>query len=128
MASFPPSEQLRPIRILAVNSAAGSKGSIHDDEKAREMGYAGGFVPGSTVLGYMSRWMHETFGPRWYEGATFNGRLRRPVYEGVEVTIEGSICPEPSADEDRVWLDLRVLIPDGTVAAAGRASCAGGEA
>ena len=66
---------LSALRILAQNSAANSKGSIHDDEKAREMGYKGGFVPGVTVLGYMSRLMHESFGADWLAGSEFSGRL-----------------------------------------------------
>ena len=57
-----PAESTMPFpaaRIWTMNSASESKGSIHDDDKARQMGYAGGFVPGVTVLGYMARLMHE---------------------------------------------------------------------
>lgn len=125
MATPQAPEKWPVIRIRAVNSAAASKGSIHDDEKAREMGFAGGFVPGSTVLGYLGRWMHEAFGERWYEGATLTARLRRPVYEGAEVTVEGGPSESPAAD-GRINLDVRVIAPDGTVAAVGTATCAAG--
>lgn len=107
-----------------MNSAAESKGSIHDDEKARAMGYKGGLVPGVTVLGYMSRLMQETFGARWQSGSTFDGRLRRPVYEGVDVTIEGTVVAAPTAaNENTVTVELKVVDPDGVVVAFATASC-----
>ncbi len=112
------------VRILAVNSAAESKGSIHDDEKAREMGYAGGFVPGVTVLGYMTRLMNEAFGERWRSTGEFSGRLRQPTYAGVEVTVEGSVVEEPSAaNGGRVSVELRVLDTEGKPTAFASASC-----
>lgn len=93
------------------------------------MGFDGGFVPGSTVLGYMSRWMHKSFGARWYEEAKLTARLRRPVYEGSEVTIEGEVSNEVTEDANgRMTFDLRVVTPDGTVAAVGQASCRVGAA
>jgi hypothetical protein len=116
--------KLPTVRILPKNSAAESKGSIHDDEKARQMGYKGGLVPGVTVLGYMSRLMQETFGERWQSGSTFAGRLRRPVYEGVEVTVEGIVIEAPSAEnENTVVVELKVIDADGVVAAFAQASC-----
>ena len=116
--------RLPAARIHTVNSASGSKGSIHDDEKAQELGYAGGFVPGSTVLGYMMRVMHETFGEAWLTSGEFNGRLRAPTYADVDVTVEGTIVEEPSAENGgRVGVELRVLDPDGNVTALASASC-----
>ena len=116
--------KLPSITIRTFNSASGAKGSIHDDEKAREMGYEGGFVPGPTVLGYMMRLMHETFGDAWLEDATFNGRLRQPTYANLDATVEGTIVEEPSAENGgRVTVELRVLDPSGTVTAFATASC-----
>ena len=115
---------LTPIRLLPINSAAESKGSIHDDEKARAMGYRGGLVPGVTVLGYMSRLMQATFGERWQSNSTFNGRLRRPVYEGADVVVSGVVAEAPSAaNGDTVSVDLTVTDAEGTVAAFARATC-----
>src|SRR5690348_9277495 len=115
---------LPALRILAQNSAANFKGSIHDDEKAREMGYKGGFVPGVTVLGYRSRLMHESFGADWLAGSEFSGRLRRPVYEGATVTVEGTVIEAPSeSNGNRVQVELRVLDPEGNVAAFASAAC-----
>ena len=115
---------LTPIRLLPINSAADSKGSIHDDEKAREMGYRGGLVSGSTILAYMRRLMYASFGADWLADSALSGRLRRPVYEGGEVTIEGTVVEAPTeANGRRVTVELRVLTPEGEVAAIGQASC-----
>ena len=116
--------KLPAIRIRAINSAAESKGSIHDDEKAREMGYAGGFVPGVTVLGYMTRLMHEAFGADWLRTGEFHGRLRLPTYANDEVTVEGEVVEAPTPQNGgRVAVELRVVDPRGQVTSSGRASC-----
>jgi hypothetical protein len=110
--------------IRTINSARDSKGSIHDDEKAREMGYQGGFVGGVTVLGYMMRLMHENFGVAWLATGRFNGRLRQPTYADVDVTVEGTVVEEPSAaNGGRVMVELRVLDTGGSVTAFASASC-----
>ncbi|HVC31214.1 MAG TPA: hypothetical protein VND24_08500 [Steroidobacteraceae bacterium] len=124
VASLRAGAELPAIRVRTVNSASESKGSIHDDEKAREMGYAGGFVPGPTVLGYMLRLLRESFGEDWLRGGEFEGRLRRPTYAGIAVTVEGSVVEEPSAENaERITVELRVRDPEGAVTASGKASC-----
>ena len=115
---------LGPIVIRPINSAAESKGSIHDDEKARAMGYRGGLVPGVTVLGYMSRLMQTTYGAAWQRDSTFNGRLRRPLYEGADVTVSGVVVAAPSGNNgNSVTVELKVVDSDGNVAAFAEASC-----
>jgi hypothetical protein len=110
--------------ISTVNTAANSKGSIHDDEKAREMGYAGGFVPGVTVLGYMTRLMSDAYGADWLRTGTFFGRLRLPTYANAQVTVNGAVIEPPSAaNGDRVRVDLEVLDQDGKATATGSATC-----
>jgi hypothetical protein len=116
--------RLPSLTVRTINLAAGAKGGIHDDEKAREMGYAGGFVGGITVLGYMMRLMHEQFGMAWLATGSFNGRLRRPLYAGVDATVEATVVEEPSAaNGDRVAVELKVLDPAGEVAAFATAGC-----
>ncbi len=113
--------ELPALRIGAINSASASTGSIHDDEKAREMGYRGGLVPGVTIMGYMSRLMHENFPSGWLAGSTFHGLIRRPVYEGDEVRVEGSVSAPD--EEGRVAVEIRVLDPTGGVCATATATC-----
>ncbi|HJM74510.1 MAG TPA: hypothetical protein QGI71_01405 [Dehalococcoidia bacterium] len=115
------SSELPSIRIRAINSASESRGSIHDDEKAREMGYRGGLVPGVTVLGYMSRMMREHFGDAWTADGSFSALIRRPVYEGDEISVEGRASTPGSGD--RVSVSLRVLDSEGSVCATAEASC-----
>lgn len=115
---------LPTLTITPINTAANSRGSIHDDEKAKEMGYKGGFIPGTTVLGYMSRLMQETYGPRWQAGSTFNGRLRRPLYEGAPATVTGAVIEEATAaNGNTVTVELKVIDGEGTVVAFAEATC-----
>ncbi len=119
-----PGDRLPTAVISTVNTAANSKGSIHDDEKAREMGYAGGFVPGVTVLGYMTRIMSDAYGADWLTSGTFFGRLRLPTYANADVTVEGVVTGAPTAENDnRVHVDLRVLDEEGKATATGAATC-----
>ena len=88
------------------------------------MGYKGGLAPGVTVLGYMSRLVQETFGRRWQSGSTFNGRLHRPVYEVAMLSVEGTVVEAPTAaNENTVVVELKVVDPDGVVAAFAQATC-----
>lgn len=117
--------ELPALRITAVNSASESAGSIHDDVKARQMGYRGGLVPGVTIMGYMSRIMHENFPSAWMADSTFQGLLRRPVYEGDEVTVEGAASIPDS--EGRVSVQIQVIDPEGNVCARATATCRASE-
>ena len=99
--------------IYTINASRESKGSIHDDEKAREMGYAGGFVGGVTVLGYMMRLMHENFGQSWLATGHFNGRLRQPTYADVDVTVEGTVANKKVAAGQPIALSFTFVGTDG---------------
>jgi acyl-coenzyme A thioesterase PaaI-like protein len=88
------------------------------------MGYRGGFIPGTTVLGYMSRLMQEAYGPRWQSGSTFNGRLRRPLYEGQPATVTGAVIEDATeANGNTVTVELKVIDGEGTVVAFAEATC-----
>ena len=119
MTSTTSGRPLRSIQVQALNTAANSRGSIHDDEKAREMGYRGGLVPGVTVLAYMARLMRESFGNDWAIDGSFHGLIRRPVYEADMVTIVGQVTGE---SERGVSVHLEVHDPEGNVCAVGEAT------
>ena len=56
--------------------------------------------------------------------STYNGRLRRPVYEGAPVSVEGKVVEEPSeANANTVTVELMVTDSDGVVAAFAQATC-----
>ncbi len=97
------------------NVAADRKGSIHDDETAREMGFRGGFVPGSTVGQAAMPAIIARLGQQWMEGGWYSFKFVRPVYVDEEVREVGST---PLADGT---LPLRVEARDGRLCCDGSA-------
>jgi hypothetical protein len=72
------------------NISAGRKGSIHDDDAARGMGFRGGFVPGSTVGQAAMPAIIARLGQQWMEGGWYSFKFVRPVYIDEEVREVGS--------------------------------------
>jgi len=101
-----------PWRRLA-NISASAKGSIHDDEAARGLGFRGGFVPGSTVATAALPAVISHFGQRWFEGGWCSFTFVSPVYVDEEVHEVG----EPNG----ACLDLRVENRDQRLCCSGRA-------
>lgn len=97
------------------NISAGRKGSIHDDDAAREMGFRGGFVPGSTVGQAAMPAIIARLGQRWMEGGWYRFKFVRPVYVDEQVREVGSA---PLADGT---LPLRVEARDGRLCCDGAA-------
>jgi len=73
-----------PYRRL-VNTAAEQKGSIHDDDEARKLGFRGGFVPGSVVGQSAFPAIVAAFGKEWMEGGWYSMTFVSPVYIDDEV-------------------------------------------
>jgi hypothetical protein len=76
-------------RVRARNLATASANKIHDDTVARRYGFAGGLVPGVEVFAYATNPVVDHFGARWLEAGAMNIRLRQPVYDGHDTTVEG---------------------------------------
>ncbi len=89
------------------------KGSVHDDEVARRMGYRAALVPGAFLYGHFSRVAVELWGQRWIEAGSMGASFRRPVYNGDAVTI--TVTPGPGAGR----LGLVLVGADGQNAADG---------
>ena len=68
-----------------VNTAAEQKGSIHDDDEARKLGFRGGFVPGSVVGQSSFPAIVDAFGKAWFEGGWYSMTFVSPVYIDDEV-------------------------------------------
>lgn len=93
--------------IVARNIAATSTNRVHSDEFARDMGYRGALVPGSTVFSYLEPVIAEAFGGRWHEAGAAFVQFKGAVYDGDELQVVG----EPSADLPGA---LRVVVaPEG---------------
>ena len=74
-------------RVRAHNMATTSANKIHDDAVAKDYGFAGGLVPGVEVYAYMTHPVVRHFGRDWLTGGSMHVRLRRPVYDGRDVSV-----------------------------------------
>jgi hypothetical protein len=88
------------------------KGSVHDDEVARRMGYRAALVPGAFLYGHFSRVAVDLWGLPWIERGAMGATFRRPVYNGDEVSI---LCAQAEGDA----IALSMTGRDGQVAAEG---------
>lgn len=93
------SEHLPVWSVQALNDARDSNNPMHDDTVARQLGFAGGLVPGVTLFGYLTRPFAALFGDAFLYGASMEIRFRRPVYEGtwVSTAIEVSDAQKDGA-------------------------------
>ena len=88
------------------------KGSVHDDEVARRMGYRAALVPGAFLYGHFSRIAVDLWGLPWIERGAMGASFRRPVYNGDDVTVA---CTPGDGDA----IALSMIGQDGQVAAEG---------
>jgi hypothetical protein len=88
------------------------KGSVHDDEVARRMGYRAALVPGAFLYGHFSRVAVDLWGLPWIARGAMAARFRRPVYNGDDVTIA---CAAGDGDA----ISLTMTGADGQVASEG---------
>ncbi len=94
-------------RVPAHNMATASANKIHDDAVARDYGFAGGLVPGVEVYAYMTHPVVHRLGRDWLAAGSMQVRLRRPVYDGREVSVTTRV----DDDENRA---LELVLHDDT--------------
>ncbi len=109
-------EVLKPWTVVAENDASDSGNQIHDDAVAQKYGFRGGLVPGVTVYGYMTAPLVAAWGEAWLDRGGMAVRLRRPIYEGGRVRVEGAIT---RADAERTEAELTALNEDGEACGVG---------
>lgn len=95
------------------NTSAASAGSIHDDNKAKELGFRSGFVPGSVVASAAIPLIFERFGADWMQGGWFSFSFASPVYTSDEVQACG--------EDGEGGLDLFVQTRDSRLCCGGQA-------
>jgi hypothetical protein len=78
-------------RIKASIDLADSNNRIQDDEYAQHCGFRAGLVSGTTIFAYMSRPLVEFLGRDWLERGSTEVRFLRPIYEGEEIHVGGSV-------------------------------------
>jgi acyl dehydratase len=101
-----PPHTLREYRITARNTSKQSENLIHDDATARRYGFGGGLVPGVTVYAYLTSPLVAEFGTAWLDRGTATVRFVKPIFEGDEVAISGSVT-ERSATGTTISLVAR---------------------
>lgn len=115
---FSPGQQLPPWQVLAHNDATDSRNPMHDDARAKQLGFAGGLVPGVTLYGYLTHPLLALLGQSFLERSSFDVRFRRPVYEGEVVTTQVRII---ESGDDFCSFELELRNPAGEACVIGSA-------
>jgi acyl dehydratase len=84
------SETLPVYRVIAKNTSTGEN-KIHDEATARRYGFPGALVPGVTIYAYMTQPLAAVFGAAWLTRGTASVRFVKPVVDGEEVTVTGTV-------------------------------------
>lgn len=99
------------------NSAAQSRGSIHDDATASKLGFKGGTVAGSIHMDQFAPIVQQLYGDDWWKHGNMSFYFRQATVDREAVQAFGR-AGEPHA---RLWMEneSHALIAEGT------ASCRG---
>jgi acyl dehydratase len=84
-------EALPRYQVKARNTATQSENAIHHDDVAQRYGFRGGLVPGVTAYAYLTEPLVDALGSAWLQRGTANVRFVKPLFDGEEFQIEGSI-------------------------------------
>lgn len=96
------------------NTAANKKGSIHDDEPARRLGFKGAFVPGSVVGACAMTAIIDRYGSDWFNSGWYDFNFVSPVYTSDDVYATGH-------DSEDGAMECGVVDEDQRLCCAGRA-------
>ncbi|MCS7296195.1 MAG: hypothetical protein NZ761_12465 [Dehalococcoidia bacterium] len=86
------------------NEAADQRGSIHDDETARKLGFRGGTVAGSIHLEQFPPSFLRLWGPRWFERGTISAYFRNATTDREPVRTFVRIPGEAGDVQTEVWM------------------------
>lgn len=111
--------QLQTHTLTAHNDAAASANKIHDDTVAQQYGFRGGLVPGVSVYAYMTYPLVHNFGEAWLTRGTAQVQLAKPVYEGDQVTVTGTVN---TVAESELRFDLASTNAEGVACGIGTAT------
>ncbi len=92
------------------------RGSFHDPDTARQLGYRGALIPGAFLYGYMSRLAVEAWGMQWIERGSIEARFRKPVYDGEALLLR---CAPLRLEDDVQTVAMSVLDSGGQEVASG---------
>jgi hypothetical protein len=106
-------------RIIASIEPADFNNRIQDDEYARRYGFRAGLVSGVSVYAYMSRPVAEFLGRDWLERGSAEMRFLRPVYEGEDLRMGGTI--DSIKEDGTLLLNCQAANGQGVVCGTGTA-------
>lgn len=113
--------ELNPVTKIAKNTARGR--GIHDDARARTLGFKGAPVPGVTTLAYVMEVLLNFFGENWTNGGDVDLVFNIPLYEGEKVTARSIVRDKKVEDSGlRLFLEVWAENEEGTKVAEGTAS------
>jgi hypothetical protein len=110
--------QLQAHTLTAHNDAAASANKIHDDTVAQQYGFRGGLVPGVSVYAYMTYPLVHNFGEAWLTRGTAQVQFAKPVYEGDQITVTGTVN---TVAESEMRFDLASTNAEGVACGIGTA-------
>ncbi len=99
------------------NLSFGAKGSIHDDDTAKEIGFRGGTVAGDIHLDQFAPLLIDAFGPNWFETGSLSLHFKHATTDNEPVI---AFVERPTATENtqvRAWMET----PEGIVVCEGTA-------
>ena len=106
---WPGTRAPQPYDAVAVNLDPQADNRIHDDEVARQYGFAGALVPGVELFALATAPFVHAWGEAFLSAGRLDVRFRKPVYDGERVRVTG--------------VDALLLTgPDGTVRSTGSVS------
>lgn len=104
-------DSLPAYRIKARNVSSTGENAIHDDDTARRYGFRGALVPGVMIYAYMTHPLAAAFGSAWLTRGTAAVRFVKPVHDGEEVVVRGTVTARNAAG-------IRVTLTAGTASTA----------
>lgn len=110
---------LPPYRVRSHNAATASENKIHDNDVAKQYGFAGGLVPGVTVYAYMSQPVVSAFGAAFLERGQMSARFLKPFYEREWCNVTSVVTRN---DDTGISIALEAHNDDGTLCAIGTAT------
>jgi len=113
--------EITPLIKVAKNTAQGM--GIHDDARARTLGFKGALVPGVTSLAYVMEMLMNLFGENWMTSGEINLSFINPLYEGERVMARAIVRDKKVEDQGlRLFLEVWAENDEGGKIAAGTAS------
>ncbi len=103
--------------IAAVNQASHAKGSIHDEDRARELGFERAVVGAGTHIPFVTKAAVSLFDRAWYERGFLKARFGVPMHDGDQVRLILEDVKPGSGDER--LLSMKMERQDGSIPLSG---------